>query len=59
MIEWKRDRPDVMKSFLSVWDHILENMNPAEIPLDTTLTDLFKDQFQKSKLTRFSVSEAP
>ena len=41
VIEWKGDRPEEMKSFLRVWDYILENMNPAEIPLDITLTDLF------------------
>ena len=45
MIEWAGDRSDEMNSFLATWDYILEEMNPSEVPLDTTLTDLFADQF--------------
>ena len=49
-IKWKGDTPEQMKSFLNVWDGILDEMNPLEVPLETTLTDLFKDQFAQSKL---------
>ena len=49
-IKWKGDTQEQMKSFLNVWDGILDEMNPLEVPLETTLTDLFKDQFAQSKL---------
>ena len=52
-IQWKGDSPEQMKSFLNTWDEILENMHPQEIPMVTTLTDVFKDQFAKSKIMEY------
>ena len=49
-IAWKGDKPEEMKSFLNTWDEILENMHPQEVPMVITLTDVFKDQFAKSKV---------
>jgi hypothetical protein len=59
MIEWAGDRPDEMKSFLATWDYILEEMNPNEVPLETTLTELFTDQFSKVRTygTRLAILE--
>ena len=50
VIEWSGDKPDQMKSFLARWDYILDEMNPAEVPSNATLTDLFADQVKKSKV---------
>ena len=32
------------------WDYILDEMNPKEVSLDTTLTDLFVNPFRKPKV---------
>ena len=57
-IEWSGDKPDEMKHFLATWDYILEEMNPNEVPSDTTLTDLFAEQFERSKLMEHELLEA-
>ena len=51
-IQWLGDSINQLKQFIQAWEHVLNNMDPKQIPSDVALVDIFMGCLSKSKLMK-------